>query len=244
MEYGTGAIMAVPAHDERDFEFARKFGLPDPRGRRPGGEDVRGRAVHRRRPAGQLAATSTGCDNREALRARSSTGSRREGKGQRVGQLPPARLAALAPALLGLPDPDRLLRRVRHRAGARGPAAGRAARRRGLRAEGQARRWRPPRTGSTRPARVRRPGAARDRHDGHLRRLVLVLPALLRRRTTTRPPWDREVVRLLDAGRPVHRRRRARDPAPDVRALLHQGARGHGAARRRRSRSRASSRRG
>ncbi len=28
MEYGTGAIMAVPGHDERDFEFARVFGLP------------------------------------------------------------------------------------------------------------------------------------------------------------------------------------------------------------------------
>ena len=27
MEYGTGAIMAVPGHDERDFEFARQFGL-------------------------------------------------------------------------------------------------------------------------------------------------------------------------------------------------------------------------
>src|SRR5436309_5031784 len=28
MEYGTGAIMAVPAHDERDFEFAQRYGLP------------------------------------------------------------------------------------------------------------------------------------------------------------------------------------------------------------------------
>ncbi len=28
MEYGTGAIMAVPAHDERDFEFATQFKLP------------------------------------------------------------------------------------------------------------------------------------------------------------------------------------------------------------------------
>jgi leucyl-tRNA synthetase len=30
LEYGTGAIMAVPAHDERDFEFAKKFGLRIP----------------------------------------------------------------------------------------------------------------------------------------------------------------------------------------------------------------------
>jgi leucyl-tRNA synthetase len=30
LEYGTGAIMAVPAHDQRDYEFAKKFGLPIP----------------------------------------------------------------------------------------------------------------------------------------------------------------------------------------------------------------------
>ncbi|MBE5073989.1 leucine--tRNA ligase [Erythrobacteraceae bacterium E2-1 Yellow Sea] len=31
MDYGTGAIMAVPGHDQRDFDFATKYGLPIPR---------------------------------------------------------------------------------------------------------------------------------------------------------------------------------------------------------------------
>ncbi|MGH9679316.1 MAG: leucine--tRNA ligase [Candidatus Acidiferrales bacterium] len=30
MEYGTGAVMCVPAHDDRDFEFATKYGIPIP----------------------------------------------------------------------------------------------------------------------------------------------------------------------------------------------------------------------
>lgn len=40
--YGTGSIMAVPAHDERDFAFARKFGLPIREVIRPQGEEGMG----------------------------------------------------------------------------------------------------------------------------------------------------------------------------------------------------------
>ncbi|HWJ23152.1 MAG TPA: leucine--tRNA ligase [Gemmatimonadaceae bacterium] len=40
MEYGTGAIMAVPGHDERDHEFARKFELPIVRVVASAGEDA------------------------------------------------------------------------------------------------------------------------------------------------------------------------------------------------------------
>jgi leucyl-tRNA synthetase len=39
MEYGTGAIFGCPAHDQRDFEFARKYGLPTPAVVVPEGED-------------------------------------------------------------------------------------------------------------------------------------------------------------------------------------------------------------
>ena len=44
-EYGTGAVMAVPAHDQRDFEFARKYNLPvrvviQPEGGGPDGQPL------------------------------------------------------------------------------------------------------------------------------------------------------------------------------------------------------------
>ncbi len=40
MSYGAGAIMGVPAHDQRDFEFARKFAIPIREVIRPEGEDA------------------------------------------------------------------------------------------------------------------------------------------------------------------------------------------------------------
>src|SRR5512132_685998 len=68
MEYGTGAIMAVPAHDARDHEFARTFGLPI-REVVSGGEDVQAEAY-----TGDGALINSnpdfdGLPNREALEA-------------------------------------------------------------------------------------------------------------------------------------------------------------------------------
>jgi leucyl-tRNA synthetase len=46
MEYGTGAVMAVPAHDQRDFEFARKYDLPIKVVIQPEGQPLKPDAMH------------------------------------------------------------------------------------------------------------------------------------------------------------------------------------------------------
>jgi leucyl-tRNA synthetase len=45
MGYGTGAIMSVPAHDQRDFEFARKYGLAIRVVIQPDGPELRGETL-------------------------------------------------------------------------------------------------------------------------------------------------------------------------------------------------------
>ncbi len=45
MEYGTGAVMAVPGHDQRDFEFARKYDIPVRVVIQPEGEELSGETM-------------------------------------------------------------------------------------------------------------------------------------------------------------------------------------------------------
>ena len=195
-DYGTGAIMAVPAHDQRDLDFARAFDLPV-RVVVDGGEDpaVTGVATADDGPhvnSGPL----DGLDKADGDRRdhRRPGGARHRPAGD---QLPPARLADLPPAVLGHADPDRALPVVRRGAGARRPAAGHAAARRGPgpQAEGHLAAGRRDRLGHHDVPAVRRARAARHRHDGHLRRLVLVLPALRRPDATSRRRSTPSVVR-------------------------------------------------
>ena len=200
--YGTGAIMAVPAHDERDFAFATRFGLPIRRVIAPAGtdDDALDDAYIAHSPDERLVNSGrfSGLAAPEGMRAIVDwLAPGRPGQADR--HLSPARLAVQPPALLGHADPGHLLRARRHRAGPRRGPAGPAARHGRLR---RARREPPePRRGV--PARrvpaLRRPRATRDRHDGHVRRFVVVLVPLPRRRGRT---TDRSIARWWTAGRP------------------------------------------
>ena len=225
MEYGTGAIMAVPAHDERDFDFATTYDLPIRQVIDCGDQEL---PCSVDGPLMNSHPDFDGMHNRDALekivdwldergmghrsvnyRLRDWLLSR-----QRYWGCPIPIVHCPTDGLVPVPEEDLpvLLPEIEDYAPkGRSPLA-------------SAEDW----VNVDVPA-LRRPGAARDRHDGHVRRLVVVLPALhgpRQRRGAVGPGHHQP----LDAGRPVHRRRRARDPAPDVRALLREGARGHGPA--------------
>ena len=111
-------------------------------------------ALHRRRPARQLATrASTGMPNREALEAIVDWLDG-EGRGHRSINYRLRDWLLSRQRYWGCPIPIVYCDALRDGAGAGGPAAGRAARRRRLRAARAARRWPRPRTGSTRPARA------------------------------------------------------------------------------------------
>ena len=228
-DYGTGAIMAVPAHDQRDLDFAREFGLPvrvvvqtdlpDPAqtGQATPGD---GTLVN----SGPL----DGMNKAEAIAAITEILA-----GQGLGR------AAVSYRLRdwlvsrqrfwGAPIPIVYCEVVRRGPGAGRPAARAAARpaRPGPGPEGHVSAGGRGRLGEHPVPEVLGPGPPGHRHDGHVRRLVLVLPAVLLARVHRRPVRGRLGAPVVP-DRPVRGRRRARDPAPAVQPVLHQGAVRHG----------------
>ncbi len=249
MEYGTGAVMAVPCGDQRDFDFARKYGLPIPpvvvpeddplaaelRDTRervmtdvpwpsaydgpgimvqsgeftgmPGGKDSEGmRAVTRWLDERDQGRSAINYRLRDWLISR-----------QRYWGNPIPAVHCPTCGLVPVPE-DQLPVVLPMDVDI---------------TKGETLADHPEFYETTCPE-VRRCRSARDRHDGHVHVLVVVLPALLRRAQRLGDLGHRE-DRLLDAGRPVHRRHRARDPAPAVLALLHEGLPRHGAGEGRRA---------
>ena len=238
-DYGTGAIMAVPGPRPARpglRQGVRPAGAPRGRHRASGtprrptsattgdGDYVNSGPLDglSDKAAGIAAHHRAGWRQTAAAAARSTSG---------------CATGCCPAALLGRADPDRALPRPAARS--RCPrtscrcelpdAAGRGPEAQGRLAAGGG-----DRLGQRRLPAVRRTGHARHRHDGHLRGLVVVLPALLLAAATPTALRRRGGARL-DAGRAVRRRRRARDPAPALQPVLHQGAARHGDDRLRRA---------
>ena len=176
MEYGTGAIFGCPAHDQRDLDFARKYGLRHPGGaaggRRPADRSRIGkRGLYRRRRARQFRFPGRHRRRRRprpAMAARAGGAGRRQARRSTTGCATGASRASATGA-------------ARSRSSTARPAASCRCRRPSCRCvlpddvdfrqAGQ-----PARAPSDLEARrlpaLRRAGAARDRHARHLRRFV------------------------------------------------------------------------
>ena len=226
--YGTGAIMAVPGHDPARLGVRQEFDLPIIRTVEPPDRLATARPTWADGPAinsqtadstGMTSPTPRRADHRVARpergrrhRRRSSTSSatgcsRASATGVSRSRWCTPRTARCAP----LPEdwlPVELAgdRRVLGR-----PTTG-------------ARRWRvQATTGCEVELPDGRTGDPRDQHHAAVGRLLLVLPALPRPAQRKRGLVERSRG-LLDAGRPLRRRGRARGAPPAVRPLLAQGA--------------------
>ena len=228
--YGTGAIMAVPAHDERDFEFAKKFGIPIVAGRARRRPAARARSGRSRSPATASTSTrgrSTGCRRpRRRRRSPRELEARGVGKGavsyrlrdwvfsrQRYWGEPIPLVHCPKDGVVPVPEAQLPVRLP------------------------DVERYEPTGTGESPLAAI----------DSFVNTTCPKCGGPAKRETNTMPQWagscwyylryldpknddarvrsgDREAV---DAGRPLRRRRRARRAAPALRALLAQGALRH-----------------
>ena len=129
-EYGTGAVMAVPAHDQRDFEFAEKYHLPVKIVIQP----VAGPPLRPDRMNEAYTEYGRLVDSGPYTGLTSEQAHRKDGggcRGQRIRQgrdhVPAEGLGHFTPALLGHADPGRLLQEGRNRGRAGRSAPGAAA---------------------------------------------------------------------------------------------------------------------
>src|ERR1019366_1372533 len=217
LDYGTGAIMSVPAHDERDYEFAKKYGL-DIRvvilPRRDG--DERRETDEPVLPFTEMdslvmnSGEYSGLPCQEAI-VKMSKFAEAQGFGkatvtyrlkdwgisrQRYWGTPIPMIYCADCGIVPVPEKDLpvLL---------------------------------PDNVNITLAGEVRRPGAPRDRHHGYVRRFVLVLLSLHRSRSRQQAARLRHCG-ILVSHRSIHRRSRTRHPAPHLFALLDQGDARHG----------------
>ena len=194
-DYGTGAIMAVPAHDQRDFEFARAQGLPIRQVVAPVGGEVDESEPYVEHSEGEVLVNSGEFDGLPADEGGRRIVERleRDGLGrfavnfrlrdwgfsrQRYWGCPIPIVYCDTCGIVPVPEselPVVLPDIEDYMPKGRPPLA-------------QAEDWVTPLV-----PRLRRPRTARDRDDGHVRRLVLVLPALLRP-ANDEAPFDRELV--------------------------------------------------
>ena len=227
MGYGTGAIMAVPAHDERDWEFAKKFDLPIKPRRETGerrcatpsaaftDEGIAINSPHHRRPADRSRPRSTSPTVLDAdgvahksvkYKLRDWLFSRQRYWGE------PFPIVLDEDGDAYALDEDELPLKLPEMEDFKPTGTPE-----------------PPLSKATEWLKYRKPtdcnpwSYARDQHHAAVGGVVLVLPALLRseEQGTLRRPGEGEI---LDAGRSVRRRRRARGAASALLAVLAQGA--------------------
>ena len=185
-EYGTGAVMGVPAHDQRDFEFARKYGLPITVVVQPDAgaldADDADRGVRRTTARSSRPVRSPACARPRRNRRMTADAAAERGIGegtvqyrlkdwgisrQRYWGTPIPIVHCAACGMVPVPD-DRPARASCRRSWSSPAAAIRRSR------------TCPEFVNTTCPV-VRPAGEARDGHDGHVRRFVVVLLPLLRR---------------------------------------------------------------